>query len=210
MLKKEKGRLSLQKWELFLLTAMVLAAVFSSFTAFSLRCREIRESTLRLHILANSDSEFDQQVKLSVRDGILNDTAALFSRCATRSQLERQAERELPRIEASARGTLRRLGVEEPVKAELATMFFDTRVYNDVVMPAGRYRAVRVTLGEGKGKNWWCVLFPPLCVGAATEEIAVTQPVEPPPGLGESSWRLVSQSGEYEIRFKLLEWLMGK
>ncbi|MCI5801028.1 MAG: stage II sporulation protein R [Oscillospiraceae bacterium] len=202
MLKKEKGRLSLQKWELFLLTAMVLAAVFSSLTAFSLRCREIRESTLRLHILASSDSEFDQQVKLSVRDGILNDTAELFSRCATRSQLERQAERELPRIEASARETLRRLGVEEPVKAELATMFFDTRVYNDVVMPAGRYRAVRVTLGEGKGKNWWCVLFPPLCLPAAqTGEFS-----EEASGADEMLLREEEGRPKYKMRLAVVEW----
>lgn len=191
------------KWEMILLAAMVLAALLSSFTAFAGRCRDIRENTLRLHILANSDSEFDQQVKLSVRDDILNSTAGLFEHTATRAQLEQEVEQELPRIEAEAKSTLSRLGVEAPVRAELTTMFFDTRRYGDVVMPAGRYRAVRVTIGEGKGKNWWCVLFPPLCLPAA-------QPEDLSEEASQADQKLLREEPgqpRYRMRLAVVEWV---
>ncbi|MBQ8859273.1 MAG: stage II sporulation protein R, partial [Clostridia bacterium] len=82
--------------------------------------------------------------------------------------------------------------------------------YEDVRLPAGEYCSLRVMIGEASGQNWWCVLFPPLCVGAATEETVLPEVEETPPdGLTESQWRLVSQSGEYEIRFRILEMLFG-
>lgn len=186
-----------------LLAAMVLAAFLSSFTAFAGQCRDIRESTLRLHILANSDSDFDQKVKLQVRDDILNATAGLFEQSATRARLEQEVERELPYIEAEAERTLSRLGVEAPVKAELTTMFFDTRRYGEVVMPAGRYRAVRVTIGEGKGKNWWCVLFPPLCLPAA-------RPEDFSEDASQADQRLLREEPgqpRYKMRLAVVEWV---
>ena len=169
---------------------------------------EIYDNVIRLHILANSDSEADQADKLAVRNAILAEYRTVLIAASTEEATKR-VETLLPEIEKTAQKTLADRGNAAEVAVTFTEETYPERIYEGLHFPAGRYRSLRVLIGEGEGKNWWCVLFPPLCVGAATEEIAVTQPVEPPPGLGESSWRLVSQSGENEIRFKLLEWLMG-
>ncbi len=170
---------------------------------------EIYDNVIRLHILANSDSEEDQASKLAVRNAILSAYRDELTAASVEDAAER-IEMLMPKIKELAEKTLADLGCQANASVTFTDEVYPERVYEQLRFPAGTYHSLRVLIGEGKGKNWWCVLFPPLCVGAATEEIAVTQPVEPPPGLGESSWRLVSQSGEYEIRFKLLEWLMGK
>ncbi|MDD2954739.1 MAG: stage II sporulation protein R [Oscillospiraceae bacterium] len=180
---------------------LVLAAACTFFTGFAARCRDIRQDTLRLHILANSDSDFDQGVKLAVRDAILEDAAELFSGVSCRAAMERQAQEKLPEIEAAARAALKKLGVETPVKAQVVTMFFDTRVYGEALLPAGRYRAVRVTLGKGQGKNWWCVLFPPLCLPAAG--------AKPPSEESEKVQKELLPEGErprYRMRLAVVEW----
>lgn len=169
---------------------------------------EIYDNVIRLHVLANSDSEEDQAKKLAVRDAILSAYSTDLAG-ATTAEAAARVESLLPEIEKLAEKTLAEIGPAESVTVSFTEETYPERVYGELHFPAGTYRSLRVLIGEGQGQNWWCVLFPPLCVGAATEEVAVTTPNEPPPGLGTGAWRLVSQSGEYQIRFRVLEWLMG-
>lgn len=169
---------------------------------------EIYDNVIRLHVLANSDSEEDQANKLAVRDAILAGYSEALTG-ATTAEAAAKVEALLPEIEKLAEKTLAEQGAPADVTVAFTDEVYPERVYGELHFPAGTYHSLRVLIGAGKGQNWWCVLFPPLCVGAASGDVPVTSPTEPPDGLGESSWRLVSQSGEYEIRFKLLEWLAG-
>ena len=128
---------------------------------------ELRSSVLRLHILANSDSERDQQLKLKVRDELL--MSGIFDGAADLAEAEEIAAVRLGDIERKAESVLRSKGCVDKVTAELAEVDFDERIYGDITMPAGRYRALRVKIGKAEGHNWWCVMYPPLCLPAACE-----------------------------------------
>ncbi len=132
------------------------------------RLDSLRNSVLRLHILADSNTEYAQSLKLKVRDGLLE--ANIFRNAATLAEAELTAAENLDIIEKKAEEILRENGCYLPVSAELADVVFDERVYEDITMPAGEYRALRVKIGSAQGKNWWCVMYPPLCLPAACEE----------------------------------------
>jgi stage II sporulation protein R len=149
---------------------LVLAVLVSSFTGFARDYSEVREGVVRLHILANSDSEADQELKLNVRDRVLKDSAAVFTGSYTKQEAETAARLYLPAIEAAARNEIAARGYAYPVKARLVNMYFESRSYDGTVFPAGRYDAVRLEIGEAKGQNWWCVMFPPMCLPAAEEK----------------------------------------
>ncbi len=136
--------------------SFLLAVTIDSFSAFQ------SEDVLRLHILANSDREEDQLLKLAVRDRILSETGSLFLTAENAADARTAAVENREAVETAARTVLREQGSSAPVRAEVVRMFFDTRVYDGFTMPAGWYDAVRVIIGEGKGHNWWCVLYPPL------------------------------------------------
>ncbi len=158
----------MKRWELSLIIGMILAVIFTSFGAFGAECRQVSRQVLRLHVLANSDSPRDQELKLKVRDAVLEGTSDLFQTTANKETLMAQARDHLKEIESIAADTLRENGSSEQVKAELVHMYFETRNYGDITLPAGYYDAVRLTIGDGKGQNWWCVMFPPMCIPAAT------------------------------------------
>lgn len=128
---------------------------------------ELRSSVLRLHILANSDSERDQQLKLQVRDELL--MSGIFDGASDLAEAEAIAAEKIGDIERMAESVLRRNGCTDNVTAELADTDFDERVYGDITMPAGQYRALRIKIGKAEGHNWWCVMYPPLCLPAACE-----------------------------------------
>lgn len=152
-----------------ILTAGLIAAILISNTGSFIRdgmaLDGLRNSVLRLHILAESDSEHDQRLKLMVRDELLR--SGIFDEAVDLEQAEKIAAGELGHIEQISEGVLRANGCRLPVKAELAYMWFDDRVYGDITMPAGYYNAVRVRIGSSEGHNWWCVMYPPLCLPAA-------------------------------------------
>ena len=146
----------------------ILISNMSSFISDGLKLEELRGSVLRLHILANSDSEKDQQLKIMVRDELLE--RGIFNGAADLDEAERIAKARMSEIVRTAESVLRRNGCMDRVSAELADTDFDERVYGDITMPAGRYRALRIMIGEARGHNWWCVMYPPLCLPAACEE----------------------------------------
>lgn len=133
--------------------------------------KSIENSLLRLHIIANSDRETDQKLKISVRDAVLRDCSYLFEDAKSREETLSIAEDNLSFIEEVARQEIVRLGYSYPVKAVITKEKFPVKRYENIVLPAGDYDAVKILIGEGAGKNWWCVMYPPLCfVDGATIE----------------------------------------
>ena len=157
----------MRKKEWFVLIACIFCIACSALFSFGEECSFIRENTLRLHILANSDSPADQALKLKIRDAVLSCSGELFSGCDTRQKMISAAQEQLPKIQQVAEQTALHNGYELPVTVSVTDMFFETRRYDHVILPAGTYTAVRIELGAAAGKNWWCVLYPPLCVSAA-------------------------------------------
>ena len=184
---------------LALLLGSVLAAVLS-FAGFMQNCENLRQNTLRLHVVAHSDSAFDQSVKLQVRDALLCATQQNFAAAQNLRAAVHTAEKDLSGAEDAALTVLRRAGADYGARARLCEMYFPTTRYTDAAgenytLPAGRYTALRVVLGQGRGKNWFCVLFPQLCLPAA----------EKAPGYSEEL-ESVARS-EVQLRFALVEWV---
>ena len=158
-----------KKWDRVLILGLLLAVVLSMAAGFDNECEAVREDVLRLHILANSDSEEDQALKLQVRDAILRETAEDFAKSESQIETMARAEELLPKMKAVAEEALARAGSADAVRVALVNMYFETREYDGTILPAGYYDAVRIELGAAEGHNWWCVLFPQLCIGTAAE-----------------------------------------
>lgn len=157
--------------------ALAMMMALCSWGSFFSGCRALQKDVLRLHILAASDNDADQRLKLLVRNRILAGTADWLS--GSKEEMMAELSGRLPEIEAMAGEVLAEEGCSLPVRAELAQSFFDTRIYGDKTMPAGRYDALRVVIGEGEGRNWWCVLYPPLCLPAAEAEALLDDAFSP-------------------------------
>lgn len=171
--------------------------------AVSLRSQQaLADRVVRLHILANSDSEADQTLKIQVRDAILGRAEELLSAASDRDAAQAALEQALPELEALAAEEISARGYDYPVEAELTQDSFPTREYDDFTLPAGEYLALRLTIGSGEGHNWWCVVFPPLCA-AASEEVASTAMAA---GMSEDDVRLITEDGDgYVLKFKSIE-----
>ena len=195
----------LRKEKLLTLAMLVGTAVtilVSSFTSFSRECEALPESVFRLHILANSDSAEDQQLKYSLRDYLMTEFSGIFSDCSDLPSAISGAKGSLAQIVSKSEEFIRSQGSALSVKASVEKTYFNTRNYNGIVVPAGEYESLRIVLGEGQGKNWWCVMFPPLCLPA------VCQPKSSETGLFTDEESRKIESGEgIEIRFALFDFL---
>jgi stage II sporulation protein R len=168
--------------------------------SFENSCKGIREEILRLHVIANSDEDYDQELKLKVRDSLLRCGETVFSGSEDIISAQGKLQQNTDKLLYSAEEIIRESGYDYDVKIELARSYFPTRVYDDITLPAGYYKAVRVIIGEGKGKNWWCIMFPPLCLPAATDNKEVISEY-----LSGDEMKIVTSNPEYEIRFWLIE-----
>lgn len=174
------------------------SVLLGSFTAFSRDCGNITSEVLRLHIPANSDSEYDQNMKLALRDHILEKYGAALSGCGSLAEAESDVEALLPEIEADCCDFLAERGAGYSAHAELTEMYFTTREYDRVILPAGNYTALRITLGRGEGHNWWCVIFPSLCLPAVSD---------PGDKLTETVLTEFGQPVKIKVKFAVYEWL---
>lgn len=190
----------MKKFEISLLIALVITICVGGFTTFAAECDNIRQDVLRLHILANSDSEEDQALKLQVRDRILSEMDETFDLPETLEEAKESAQKNLEIIQEIAEDEIAKNGYNYSVNAEYVNMYFTTRQYETFTLPAGSYDAVRVTIGEAEGQNWWCVLYPPLCLPAAQPEQTLQE------NLSESETDLVTRNPKYEVRFAVVEW----
>ena len=160
--------------------------------------RELREGLLRLHVVGASDSAEDQEVKLLVRDAVLASLEEGLHDLTDVDAAVDYVSRMLPRVEAAANRCLAAAGFTDTVAVSLTEEAFPTRDYDNFSLPAGVYRALRVVIGEGEGRNWWCVVFPQLCM--AGEDFVETASVA-----GLSPELAGTLEGEYELRFWVLE-----
>lgn len=190
-----------------MLTGLVLTCLFSLLPFFS-ACEELTTDVLRLHVVAHSDSAADQKIKLRVRDAVLTESARWYQNATDATLAEAALAAHLPEIEAAAADALARENCRLPVTATLTDSYFDTRDYEAVSLPAGKYRTLRVTIGEGAGKNWWCMVYPALCLPASQGDAVETDP-DALSGLPENEREIVTQPEEYTVRFKLYEWYVA-
>ncbi|MCI8496647.1 MAG: stage II sporulation protein R [Clostridiales bacterium] len=187
-----------RKIEIIAICAFLFATLVS-FTGFAQQCEGIRESVVRLHVLANSDSDADQTLKLQVRDRVLRETKGLFSEAQGEADALQRARDALPLIQKAAEDEIALRGYDYPVTVEIGQSCFNTRTYEEVTLPAGRYDAVRILIGDGAGKNWWCVMFPPMCVPAASESEELSDVLD------AEQMEIVGNADRYEVKFKTLE-----
>jgi stage II sporulation protein R len=179
-----------------MLPALAVTVVIGMIPFFS-SCGELYDDVLRVHIKANSDSAADQSLKLAVRDRVVSECAACYDGCETKEDALRITREHLGEIEAIARDEIRASGFDYAVTAQVGEAYFHTRAYEDFTMPAGWYDALRLTIGDGSGENWWCVMYPALCVGAACRD-------EMREKLDEGEYRVVT-ADKVDFRFRAVE-----
>ncbi len=148
---------------------LILGVFTFSMSDFSMGCDDIYSNMLRLHVIANSDSEKDQKLKLLVRDEILKTGSELFDGKTNIDTAADKLYEEREKLEEAAKSVLRENGCDGDVKISLSKSYFEVRQYEGFTVPAGFYNSVLVEIGNAKGKNWWCVMFPPLCIPAVSD-----------------------------------------
>ena len=195
----------LKTWEIALMFGVLIAVVAGSW--LGQEQKELADSVIRFHVIANSDSREDQDLKLAVRDRVLARAEELYPEGATLAEAQAALEGHLSALAAAGREVVEERGYDYPVAAALEDCWFPTKEYEGFALPAGNYTALRVIIGEGKGQNWWCVAFPPLCLGAASETVdQATQAGHFTPDQSA----LVTGDGEgYVLKFKAME-LLGE
>ncbi len=169
---------------------------------------KIYDSVVRLHILANSDSEEDQSLKLKVRDEVLKAASPIVKDCKSQAEAIERLEGSLDIIAEAAEKEISRQGYDYSVGIELGEEHYPTRNYESCAFPAGDYVSLRIFIGEGEGKNWWCCLFPPLCLSAASAEADIdNEEAFIAVGLTDEQYKLITESDKpkYKVRFKILE-----
>ncbi len=160
----------------------------------------IRGQVMRLHVIADDDTAEAQRIKLKVRDAIIEGRGELFEDAENLADAESITEENLLDIGLIAAETMRAEGYNKTVRVEQGRSYFPTRTYeNSVTLPAGYYSALKVIIGEGKGQNWWCVMFPPMCLTAAQEKEVMADV------LTDDEMKLVTSKPKYELRFWIVE-----
>ncbi len=190
----------MKKYIHLLVLALILAGMALTIPFFD-SCEELYSDVMRIHILANSDSAADQSLKFAVRDKVLEACSRYYDGCSGKDEALDITRSHIGEIEAAAEREIRRRGFDYPVSARIVTDDFDTRYYGSFTMPAGRYDALRLTIGDGAGKNWWCVMYPSLCVGAASADDMKEE-------LDRGEYRVVT-SDRFDFRFRLVEYFEG-
>lgn len=174
----------------------------------------IADSVIRLHVIANSNSEQDQRLKLFVRDEVTEHATHLFAEETDISAARLKIENSISRIQKIAEEAVAKQGYDYDVRVSLGKSDFPTKTYGNVTLPAGTYEALKIEIGEGSGQNWWCVMFPPLCfVDAATVQLPEQGMEILKSTLSEGEYKLITEKDSLpvELRFKVFEiWQTGK
>lgn len=185
------------KKTIILFTAAILAALTATAAALQHQQQVFSEKLIRLHVVANSDSQEDQELKLKVRDAVLTVTENLTDK--------NDLENALPQVLEAAQTCLEKNDSQYKISVQLGKEQFPTRVYDTFSLPAGCYTALRVTIGAGEGHNWWCVAFPSICFRATAEDL---EEAAVSAGFTEEEVKLITEDeGGYVLKFKALELL---
>lgn len=172
---------------------------------------DVYERVIRLHVLANSDSEEDQTLKLKVRDEVLRQVADICEnnqdRCQSAEDVRALIGEHLDEISQVAEKCIKSEGYSYTVRVLLGEENYPTKNYEDLAFPSGRYVSLRVEIGEADGENWWCVLFPPLCLSASSQSVSEAEDVFVNIGFSGEQYKIITQSDNvtYNVRFKILE-----
>ena len=191
---------------LFLLFIYILFSAGSYSLAIS---SDLSQSVFRLHVLANSDSKEDQELKLKVRDNLLNYMNEICSNCSTKEEAMKIANENKDKFQEITENTIKENGFNYSVKININNFYFPTKSYGDISLPAGYYDALRVEIGEAKGQNWWCVMFPSLCfidVSSGIVDKNAKENLEE--NLQDESYEIISQNeekSEVKFKFKIIE-----
>lgn len=186
----------LKIWETALLAALCVTLCVCTWAQG--RQQAISGELVRLHVIAASDDEYEQSLKLRVRDDVLSYLSPKLDGAADTEQAQSIIKSELPGIKAAAEKSAE----GRDIQVSLSEEYYPTREYDTFSLPAGRYQSLRVIIGEGEGHNWWCVVFPPLCIDAAEQEKAID-------AMDEADRGIITEADGYEIKFRLVE-LWGK
>ncbi len=167
---------------------------------------EVYRKVLRLHVVANSDSDEDQALKLAVRDAVIKSERLICSDCQNVEEARELLSSRLDDIKRCAEEVIAEHGYSYPVRVSLGQESYPTKSYGSLCFPSGEYLSLRVLIGEAEGKNWWCVLFPPLCLGAASSS-ETNEDAFISVGLTPEQYKVITETNEpiYQARFKLLE-----
>lgn len=186
----------------FVLIFSCLTLLFAAF-AYALPTPEdaaLYDNFIRLHVIANSDSESDQKLKLEVRDEILEYMSGIYEKQSDFESARELINGHLDDIQSIAGDFLKEKGYGYPVSATLTSEYYPTREYEGVSLPAGKYLSLRVIIGEGEGKNWWCVIFPSLCLDASAKKEKLSEA-----GFTPSQIKIITGGEKYKLKFRILE-----
>ena len=195
----------LKKFEAALAFGLFIAAISGAVISAqgSAQAKSISEKLVRLHIIANSDEQRDQDLKLKVRDALLPLAAEITKNAEDKQTAHKLLSDSEEILRGAAAKELEKYGCSDSVAVSFERCYFPTKRYNDFALPAGEYDAVRVIIGRGEGKNWWCVMFPPLCLPEAQGE---TEALAQIGGLDKGEIAFISDDGgQYKIKFKAAE-----
>lgn len=183
--------------ELSILFGLIFA-ILLSFTKFDAACNDVRENVVRLHIIANSDSETDQELKLKIRDEILNINQNIFENTENYNDALALCAQNLDIFEETANKIIAENGFNYTAKASIGDTYFETREYETFTLPAGMYKSLNIKLGDAKGKNWWCVVFPAVCIPAAAD-------TDLSKSVSSDGVKITSNPQRYVMKFKAVE-----
>ena len=184
----------------------MMAAIFFWTGALISDRQRLREELVRLHVVANSDSQEDQRRKLLVKDAVVASLQREMQDLTNVEEAKNYLRNNLAYIQTVAEETLKAFDCDDTVAVSLCKETFDTRIYDTFTLPAGVYNALRIVIGEGQGKNWWCVVFPSLCIPAASETF---QDTAAGAGFPETLTGTLAEEEGYELRFAVLD-LIGR
>ena len=184
--------------KLFIPIFLIILIIGSYVSPFIKASENISNQIFRLHILANSDSAEDQQLKLKVRDNILVSGEELFKNCKTLEEIINVSNQNIKYFQKIAENTIKENGYTYSVKVYVDKEYFNTRHYDKITLPSGIYNALKIEIGAAKGHNWWCVMFPAICLPAVSDD-------EINKILSDDEIELINSNDKYEIRFKIVE-----
>ena len=195
--------MKLKVWELALIAALIFSIGFG--ILLSKDAQALSDKLIRLHVVANSDSDSDQELKLQVRDAVLDELEPLLRGAGNSEEAQNIIEDNSARIESAALKSINDAGYDYSVEVTMCQESFPTTEYDTFSLPAGVYDSLRIIIGEGKGHNWWCVVFPPVCSAPVLDQTTADAV-----GLtGDEVALITEDSGGYMVKFKLIE-LIGK
>lgn len=196
------------KYSILILTLLFLYVITCAFSYVNAVSEDLRNSVFRLHVIANSDNETDQNLKYIVRDKVLDYMNKLCANASSKEEAIQIANAHLNDFKQIAQNTIYDNGFNYDVSVEIGNFSFPTKTYGDIRLPSGYYDALRIKIGEAKGQNWWCVMFPPLCFVDVSSGIVPDESKEiMKKDLSSEEFSLISDEDNTEIsfKFKLIE-----